>query len=74
MGWPAFIGSGGLRAGERLDLAFFIHRQHDGMSWWIDVEPNHVAQLGGEGRVCGQLELPDPVRLQAVPALDPLHG
>ncbi len=50
----------------------------------IDVKPDHrgsieqvrwepTAQFGGEGRVGGELELRNPVRLQAVPGSDPLH-
>ena len=41
---------------------------------WIDVEPDDVAQLGGEVRVVGELELSQTVRLQPMGAPDPLHG
>lgn len=41
---------------KRLDLAFLVDRQNDGMGGWGDVEPNHVVQLFGEGLVIGQLE------------------
>ena len=47
----------GLGAVERLDLALLVDRQHDGMGGRIDVEPDHVAQLVGEVRVVGELEL-----------------
>ena len=47
----------GLGAVERLDLALLVDREHDGMRRRIDVEPDDVAQLGGELRVVGQLEL-----------------
>ena len=63
----------GLGAIERLDLALFVHRKHDGMSGRIDVKADDIAQLGGELRVVGQLELAHPVRLQAVRAPDALH-
>jgi hypothetical protein len=63
-----------LGAVERLDLALLIDRKHDGMGRWIDVEPDDVAQLGGEVRVVGELELPQTVRLQPMGAPDPLHG
>ncbi len=43
------------------------------MSRRIDVETDHVAQLGNEVRVVRELELPHPVRLQAMTALDALH-
>ena len=62
-----------LGAVERLDLALLVDRQHDGVGRRIDVEPDDVAQLGGELRVVGELELPHPVRLQAVGAPDALH-
>ena len=39
----------------------------------IDVEADDIADLGGELRVVGQLELAHPVRLQAMGAPDPLH-
>ncbi len=32
----------------------------------VDIEADHVAQLGGEGRVRGELERPNSVRLQPV--------
>ena len=38
----------GLGAVERLDLALLINRENNGMSGWIDVEPDHVAELLGE--------------------------
>ncbi|MCP1550755.1 hypothetical protein J2W76_004000 [Methylorubrum zatmanii] len=39
----------------------------------VDVEPDDIAQFGGEGRVGGELELLDPMRLQPMPTPDPLH-
>ena len=39
----------------------------------IDIKPDHVAQLVGELRVVGKLELLDPVRLE-VYAPDTLDG
>lgn len=50
-------------AGERLDLALLIDRKHDSMGRRVDAEPNDVTQLCSEGRVGGELELPDPMRL-----------
>jgi hypothetical protein len=55
---------------ERLDLALFINRQHQGVRRRIDVEADDVSPLLGEVRVGGQLELPHPVRLQAMAAPD----
>jgi hypothetical protein len=64
----------GLSAIEGLDLALFIDAEHDGVRRRIDIEPDDVAQLVDERRVVGQLELPDPMRLEPVSAPDPLHG
>ena len=43
----------GLGAVERLDLALLVDRQHDRMGRRIDIEPDDVAQLVGEGRIVG---------------------
>ena len=40
----------------------------------IDIKPDHVAQLVDELRVVGELELLDPVRLEAMRAPDALDG
>ena len=40
----------------------------------MDIKPDHVAQLVGELRVVGELELLDPVRLEAMRAPDALDG
>jgi hypothetical protein len=63
-----------LRPVKRLDLRFLIDREHHGMRRRVDIEPDHVVQLGGERRVGRQLERPHPVRLEAVCHPDPLHG
>ena len=39
----------------------------------IEVQADHVAQLGRERRIGGQLEAPYPVRLETVRRPDPLH-
>ena len=62
-----------LGAVERLDLALLIHRQHDGVHGRIDIETDAIADLGSEQRIVRQLELPHPMRLQAVAAPDALH-
>ena len=38
----------GLGAVERLDLAFFIDRQHHRMGRRIDIEPNNISELVGK--------------------------
>ncbi len=64
---PALLhGQAGLGAVERLDLALLVDRQHDGMGRRIDIEADDVAQLVGELRVGGELELPPAVGLQPV--------
>ena len=63
----------GLGAIERLDLALFVDRQHDGVCGRIDIEPDDVAQLVDEVRIVGQLELPITVRLQTMGAPDALN-
>jgi hypothetical protein len=50
-------GQPGLGAVERLDLALLVDRQDDGMGRRVEVETDDVAQLGGELRIIGQLEL-----------------
>ena len=62
-----------LSAVECLDLALFVDRQHDGVGWRVDIEPDDLVQLGGELWIIGQLELARPMRLQAVPAPNALH-
>jgi hypothetical protein len=55
-----------LRPVQRLDLGFFVDREHEAVRRRIEIEADHVAQLGGERRIGGQLEAPHPVRLEAV--------
>src|SRR6202040_582423 len=38
----------GRRAIQGLNLAFFIHAQHQGAVWRIEIQPDHVAHLGFE--------------------------
>ena len=67
-------GQAGLSAIERLDLRLFVDREDDGMGGRIDIKPDHVAQLVDELRIVGELELLDPVRLEAMRAPDALDG
>jgi len=62
----------GLGSVERLNLAFLIDGEDDGMGRRIDIETDDVAQLVDELRVGGELELLDPVRLKAVRPPDAL--
>jgi hypothetical protein len=69
---PFLIGSPGWRAVQRLDLAFLIDREHDGVVGCVDVEPDDLFELGRELRFVGQLEPANQMRPQAVSAPDPL--
>src|ERR1700759_5265393 len=62
----------GLGAVEGLDLRLLIDRKHDGVGGRIDIEPDNIAQLVDKLRVVGELELPDPVRLETMRAPDAL--
>jgi hypothetical protein len=46
-----------LGAVERLNLALFVDRQHDGVLRWIEIEADDVDQLLGEGWVVRTLKL-----------------
>ncbi len=72
-GAPFLQGQAGLGSVQSLNLALFIHREHDGVLRRIDIEPHDVAQLRGELRIVGELELFDLVRLKTVGAPDALN-
>ena len=63
----------GLGAVERLDLRLFVDREHDGVGRRVDVEPDHIAQLGDEVGIVRKLELPHPMGPKPVCAPDALH-
>ena len=71
---PLLYGQSGLGAIQRLNLALFVDGEHDGMSGGIDIQADDVAQLGGELRIVGQLELAHSMRLQAVGTPNALRG
>ena len=73
-GRPFFIGRPGWVRSSAWICDLLVDREHDGMRRRVDIEPDHVAQLGGERRVRGQLEGPDPMRRKPVRRPDPLHG
>ena len=62
-----------LGAVERLDLAFFIDRQHHRMGWRVDIEPDDVGELVGKAGIVRALEGAQPVRLQLVRPPDALY-
>src|SRR5271166_5266779 len=57
-----------LGAIQRLDLAFLIDREHDGVVGRIDVQANDLLELGRELRIVGQLKAPYQMRSQAMGA------
>ena len=63
---PLLHGQSRLAAVERLDLAFLVDGQDDGVGGWIDVEANNIAQFADEVGIVGELELSVAVGLQAM--------
>jgi hypothetical protein len=63
----------GLGAIEHLTLQLLVDGKHHRMLWRIDVEPDHVLDLLGEGAIVGELELPPAMRHQARLAPDHVH-
>lgn len=53
-----------LSAIQRLDLGFLINRQHHGVVWRAQIEPDHINDLLGEVRVVADLECRQSVRLE----------
>jgi len=62
-----------LGAVERLDLAFLVKRQDDGVGGRIDIKPHDFAQFLDEVGIVGELEVTEPVRLQPVRMPDALN-
>jgi hypothetical protein len=62
-----------LGAIEGLNLALLIDGQDNGMVGRVDVEADDLVQFSGKLRIVGQLELTDPVRLEAMSTPYPLH-
>ena len=58
---------------RRSPSRLLVDREDHGMGRRIDVEPDHVAQLADELGIVGELELLDPMRLQAMCAPDALY-
>ena len=62
-----------LCAVECLDLARLVDRAHHGVGRRIDIQADHVHELGGELRVARALEAAHAMRLQLVRLPDALH-
>src|SRR5207237_7253013 len=58
-------GKHGLGAFEGLDLALLIDAKHHGLIGWIEIKPDHVAQLLDEEGIGRKFEAAGAVRLQA---------
>jgi hypothetical protein len=67
---PLLHGQSRLGAVQRLDLAFLIDGQDDGVSGRIDVKPNDIARFADEVRIVRELEPPIAVRLQTMATPD----
>ena len=62
-----------LGAVERLDLAFFIDREHHGMVGRIDVEADNILEFVSKFRIVRQLERADAMRRELMGLKDALH-
>ena len=62
-----------LGAVERLDLALFVHAEHDRVLGRVQIQADDIDELLLEARVVGELERLHLVRLQAARGPDPLH-
>jgi hypothetical protein len=60
---PRLYGQLRLSAVERLDLAFFIEREHQGMHRRIDIEVDGVGELSGKAAIARAFENSDAARL-----------
>src|SRR6202163_910183 len=54
----------GLGAFEGLDLALLVDAKHYRLVRWVEIKPDHVAQLLDEERIGRELEAAGAVRLQ----------
>ena len=57
----------GLRAIQRLDLAFLIHAEDDGMLGRVQRQAHHILQLVLEVRIPAELKGPDSVGCKLKP-------
>ena len=67
-------GQAGLGAIERLDLALLVDGQHQRAGGRIEVEADHVLDLGDEVGIVGHLEAAHEMRLEPVLVPDALHA
>ncbi len=70
---PGLERQAGLRAIQRLDLAFLIHAEDDSMLGWMQIQTHHILQFVLEVWIPTEFKGPDPVGLQAMGGPDPMH-
>ena len=58
---------------QGLHLRFLVEAEHHGVLRRVQIQPDHVADLGLEFRIGGELERLDPPGLQVPAAPDPRH-
>ena len=58
---------------QRLYLALLVKRQHDGVRWRIDIQPDDIVELLGKFGIVRELELPVAMRLQPMRFPDAAH-
>ncbi len=58
---------------KRLNLAFLVERQHDGMRGWVDIKADNIAEFICELGIVRQFELAETVGLKAVRLPYPAH-
>src|SRR6478672_901778 len=63
----------GLRALQRLNLAFLIHAQNYCVFRRVEIQPHDIPNLLDEKGIVGELEMPLPMRLQTERAPDAMH-
>jgi hypothetical protein len=47
-----------LGAVEHLNLRLLVDRENQAVGWRVEIEPHHIAQFGGKGRILRQFEAP----------------
>ena len=67
-------GQSGLASLQSLALAFFITAEYHRIVRRVEINPDHVPELGFELLVARQFEYPRPVRLNVVDGPDTLNG
>jgi|SRR5579859_675941 len=71
---PLFHRQSGLRAVQRLHLAFLIHAQNQGFIGRVEVQPYYIGQLPDKLLIARKFESLDPVRLHTMGVPVALNG